>query len=387
MTTIVYASVGPKLTRYDIDVEAATLTARESVEVAANVQYVWPHASRRFLYVASSDSAAGMGPIGTNHYVTAFRIAPGTGALEQHGAPIRLPHRPIHMATDVPSEHVLVAFNNPGGIRVYQILPDGTLGSEVAQSDGIDPGVFPHQVLATPDNRLVLLIARGHDANTERGEVPGALKVFDYAAGMLSNEQSIEPNGGYGFGPRHLDFHPTRPWIYVSLERQNEVAMFERVGDALAPMPAFRANTLADPDNRRGHQLVGTVHVHPNGRFVYVANRGGSSASMTPGAVFEAGENSIAVFAIDPTTGEPTLVQNAPSHGVHPRTFHIDPTGRLMVVAHIAGMTVRDGDTVAYVPARLSLFRIGDDGTLSFARAYDIDVGDKLMWWMGMVSV
>ena len=44
----------------------AALTRRETVSLPANVQYAWPHASRRFLYVATSDSASGMGPAGNN---------------------------------------------------------------------------------------------------------------------------------------------------------------------------------------------------------------------------------------------------------------------------------------------------------------------------------
>ncbi len=43
-----------------------------------------------------------------------------------------------------------------------------------------------------------------------------------------------------------------------------------------------------------------------------------------------------------------------------------------MAVAHIMG-------------AKLSLFRIAEDGRLDFVRAYDVDVGDKTMWWMGIV--
>ena len=44
-------------------------------------------------------------------------------------------------------------------------------------------------------------------------------------------------------------------------------------------------------------------------------------------------------------------------------------------------------DPVAHITgAKLSLFRIGDDGGLHFARAYDIDVGQRTMWWMGMVE-
>ena len=356
-----YASVGADLTQYDVDVDAAALTRRGTVGLPANVQYVWPHASRRHLYVASSDSASGMGRQGSTHHVTALAIDPASGALSPHGAPIRLPTRPIHMATDIPSANILVAFSNPGAIRVYRINADATPGEEVTQPGPIDPGIFPHQVRATPDNRQVILVARGHDAAEGKAEEPGALKVFDFRDGVLSNEASVAPDGGYGFGPRHLDFHPMRPWVYVSLERQNALDMFELHNGALSAVPRFRKPALGRTATVR--QAVGTVHVHPNGGTVYVANRAADAA----------GENSLAVYAIDPATGEPNVIQHIESHGVHPRTFHIDPSGRLMAVAHTTGAT-------------LSLFRIAADGRLDFARAYDIDVGERSMWWMGMVE-
>src|SRR5215203_2185770 len=67
----VYANVGADLTHYDLDVDAAALTRRETVTLPAGVQYAWPHASRRYLYVATSSSASGYGPTGTEHHVTA----------------------------------------------------------------------------------------------------------------------------------------------------------------------------------------------------------------------------------------------------------------------------------------------------------------------------
>jgi 6-phosphogluconolactonase len=54
-----YASVGPELTHYDVDVEGTALVRRGGVTLPANVHYARPHASRRFLYVASSDSEPG----------------------------------------------------------------------------------------------------------------------------------------------------------------------------------------------------------------------------------------------------------------------------------------------------------------------------------------
>jgi 6-phosphogluconolactonase len=151
----------------------------------------------------------------------------------------------------------------------------------------------------------------------------------------------------------------------------------------VATAQAFQETTLLEPGNIRGHQLVGTVHVHPNGRFVYVANRASSTVERDGKKVFAGGENSIAAFAVDPASGKPTPIQHVDTQGIHCRTFHIDPTGKLMVCAHIMGLALGDGSEI---PPRLTLFRIGDDGKLTFARSYDIDTGGRLMWWMGMVT-
>ena len=75
------------------------------------------------------------------------------------------------------------------------------------------------------------------------------------------------------------------------------------------------------------------------------------------------------------------------SHAIHPRTFHIDPSGRLLVAQHNLPVNVREGDSVRVNAAGLSVFRIGDDGKLTFVRKYDVDVmAGKTMFWMGMVA-
>src|SRR5262245_36565421 len=290
-----YANVGAELTHYDVDVAGAALLKRETVTLPASVQYAWPHVSRRYLYVATSSSAPGSGPAGTEHHVTALRIDPASGALTPHGAPIRLPTRPIHLSTDMPSEHLLVAFNNPSAVRVYRINPDLTPGDEVPQPGSIDAGIFAHQVRVTPDNHLVILVTRGNEGTPTKAEDPGALKVFAYKNGMLTNEVSIAPNGGKEFGPRHLDFHPTKPWMYVSIETQNKMYTYKLDGGRVGPDIAFRADTLAQPNNIRARQAAGTVHVHPNGRFLYGANRAEATVEYQGQQVFKGGENSIVV--------------------------------------------------------------------------------------------
>jgi 6-phosphogluconolactonase (cycloisomerase 2 family) len=277
-----YANVGADLTHYDVDIAGAVLTKRATVTLPAGVQYSWPHVSRRYLYVATSSSASGYGPAGTEHHVTAFRVDPASGALTKHGEAIRLPTRPIHMTTDIPSENILVAFNNPSALRVYRIHADFTPGEEVKQGGTIDAGIFAHQVRVTPDNRLAILVTRGNEGTVTKAEDPGALQ-----------------------GKK----------------------------------------------------------------------------------VFKGGENSIVVYSIDQSTGEPSPIQHIETRAIHPRTFHIDPSGRMLVAQHNLPVDVRDGDTVRTIPAGLSVFRIGDDGKLTFVRKYDVDVGGKTMFWMGMVQL
>src|SRR6202165_3386769 len=286
-----YANVGADLTRYDVDVAGANLTKRGTVTLPAGVQYAWPHASRRYLYVATSSSASGYGPAGTEHHVSAFRIDPASGALTRHGEPIRLPTRPIHMSTDIPSENILVAFNNPSAVRVYRINKDFTPGEEVKQPGAIDAGIFAHQVRVTPDNRQAILVTRGNEGTPTKAEDPGALKVFDYKNGVLTNEVSFAPNGGKEFGPRHLDFHPTKPWMYVSIETQNKMYLYRMENASITPEIAYRSETLAEPSNIRARQAASTVHVHPNGRFLYGANRAEATIEFQGKQVFKGGED------------------------------------------------------------------------------------------------
>lgn len=380
-----YAAVGPQLTRHELDVNAATLSARESITLPANIHYVVQHGARHTLYVATSDSSSGSGNIvGKNHHLSAFRIDPASGRLTPHGTPAALPSRPIHTTCDGASKHVLVAFNRPSELLVFSLNDDGSIAGAVTQQQTIDAGIFAHQIRVTPDDKLAILVTRGNDAKPDKPEDPGALKVFHYSNGRLSGEVSIAPNGGYGFGPRHLDFHPQQPWIYVALERQNQLALFKRNGDSIASTAACSVGTLAGSGKTPPRQMVGTVRVHPNGRFVYVANRQDATVDFGGRKVNAGGENTLVCFAIDAASGEPKPVSRAETMGIHCRNFAIDPSGQLLVASHIDDGCVRDGDTVRELPACISLFRIGADGALTFVRKYDIDIGERHMFWMGI---
>jgi len=378
-----YAGVGHELTTYSVDLETASLVKQSSVTLPENVQEAWPHPSKRYLYVCWSSSVGGPG----HHGVTAFRIDPNTGALQQHGEPISLAARAVFMNVDMAGHNLVIAHNLPSGMTVHRIAADGTLGAAVPQAANLDFGIFGHNVRVDPSDQMVILVTRGNAPTATTPENPGAVKVFGYKDGVLTNRASIAPPGGLNFQSRHLDFHPTRPFVFLTLEKQNKLQVYRKLdGPTLSAKPLFTKETLADPSQVKG-QNPSTVHVHPNGRFVYVANRGTATTQFEGKTVFAGGENSIAVYSVNLETGEPTLIQSIDTRGVHPRTFSLDPSGRILVAANQQEILVRDKEGVRTLPASLSVFRIGGDGKLEFVRKYDQDSRGGSLFWAGMVGL
>src|SRR5258706_4080107 len=132
-----YASVGPKLMLYGLDLAAASLTPVGNIALPANVQYAWPHPSRKFLYVVASNTQPGSGPMGAvgvdkNHYALAFK-AGADGRLTPHGEPRLLPSRPLHVSTDYRGTFLFIAYNVPSRVTVHPLNVDGSIGEQMVQ--------------------------------------------------------------------------------------------------------------------------------------------------------------------------------------------------------------------------------------------------------------
>jgi 6-phosphogluconolactonase (cycloisomerase 2 family) len=388
--TVLYNAIGDRMTQYDVDVEAATLTQRASVTLPSAVQYAWIHPSHRYVYASTSDAPGGSpAGVGKAHRLCALGVG-ADGTLALLGDPQVLPQRPIHNSVDATGNYALTCYSALASLTVHRINRDGTLGGPIAQQGGLDTGRFPHQIRAMPGNRSVVLVTRGVSATSSKPEEPGALKVYRFSNGQLSPLANIVVGGrgGLGYGPRHLDFHPSKPWAYLSVERQSQLHMHRLEGDSFAAAPDFIKRSTGGEDKGDPRQLSSAIHMHPKGHVVYISNRADGTVAFNGQQVFRGGENSICAFAIDPATGEPKLIQSIDARGFYPRTFSIDRSGRLMVVATGINMLVHEGDEVRRVPGGLSLFRIADDGGLSFVRKYDVQIEDPAQQlWVGMTTL
>jgi len=383
----IYANVGPKLLRYRVADDVASLSEiGDPLVLPDEVQEAWPWG--RFLYVATSDAHTAKDP--SNHYLHAFGVD-ASGALKPAGDAVRLRYRPIYITVDQRGEHLLSAFNEPSGVAVHRRNADGSIGGEVRQTATLDTGIYAHQIRVMPSGRAVIVPARGNEGVPGgKEEDRGALKIFGFANGQLTNRQSVAPNGGREFRCRHVEFHPSGRFVYVVIEAQNALHTYRIADDRLSPEPVFVTSVLASSTRSKPGQAASAIRMHPGGRTLYVANRGrGKEVFRGEEVISEGMENSIAVFSVDADTGEPRLIQSADPQSLDVRMFALHPDGRsLVATSHESAGPIqrRHGDDIEVVPPRIVLFEVGPDGRLTFRYKQDVHTDGAFQLWCGAVA-
>jgi len=120
-----------------------------------------------------------------------------------------------------------------------------------------------------------------------------------------------------GAGPRHLAFDATGQHLYVINEMQSSVVAYayDAANSALGELQIVSA--LPDGFPRTGE--AAEIEMHSSGKFLFASNRG---------------DDSIAVFAINPKDGTLTPVEIDSTGGKTPRNFVLDPTGAWLLAAN-----------------------------------------------------
>ena len=140
---------------------------------------------------------------------------------------------PNHVALDASGRWVVVANYIGGSVAVLPSRTDGALGprTDLVAMEGT-PGphrseqatAHPHQCGFDRSGRFVLVPDKGFDrVNVFR---------FDSGAGRLASGTPAFIATRSGAGPRHADFHPTRPLAYVVNELDNSVTTYRFDADA-----------------------------------------------------------------------------------------------------------------------------------------------------------
>lgn len=133
--------------------------------------------------------------------------------------------------------------------------------------------------------------------------------------GKLSLLPEPRPNCRAGSGPRHILFHPSKPFLFLICELDNTVVAYRRVG-ADRFVLIERQPTL--PEDFTGTSKCAALRISSDGGLLFASNRG---------------HDSLAVFRIqeDGSLGIPVISR---LNGSFPRDFELLPGGKFIVAGH-----------------------------------------------------
>lgn len=255
--------------------------------------------------------------------VSSFAIDPKTRQITPINQVQSRGEEPTHSSLSYDGRYLFVANYavnpDPGGaLTVVPVGKDGTL-SEAVQVLPLGPGSkvnserqlssHVHLAVPTPDNKYVVSADLGADK----------LFVYRYDANQAKPLQPAKvptvqlPSGS---GPRHTLFSADGKHAWLVLEMTAQVAVFDYHDGG------FKQTQLVDMKNKGVEEKNGggALHTSPDGKFLYVTNRGDA--------------NQVVVFRIDQASGKLEEIQRRSLEGKEPREFAFDPTGKFMLFAN-----------------------------------------------------
>lgn len=334
--------------------DGSELTALSHLREPVEAGYLMHAPSTGTLYAVDERKNDGRGPVAPAARTHALSIDPRDGSLTPLNSQLAPGPRPTFL--DIDDQRKLLVTANHGDFQhvervvrdadgnwvseyvyddstviVYRLEDDGRVGRildlKAFGGHGTDPNGSPqngghaqasahaHCAVIDPSRRHVLVCDKGTDT----------ICVFKLGETLeLAFTYQCEAETG----PRHVAFDPATGIAYVTYEFSSELASFAFDSETGRLYALDRVSTVEA--RFVGHNEPAEVRVHPNGRFVYVNNRG---------------EDSVAWFRIGPEGRLERIGHVAISKSIHPglaaRNFTFDPTGSFVLVADRPAHLVR----------------------------------------------
>lgn len=294
-------------------------------------------ADGRFLYSIILTPALGGKP-GAGGGVAAFAISRDDGMLKHLNTLASMGANPTSVIIDKSNSRVAVgnhgaankivlitkkngvpvieAPTDDASVALYPVKSDGSLEpacdvsvfSQRPLSDTSGPGAACHAVAFDRTQRWIIATDNGYDH----------IYVYPFRPDSRNLEGKSFPTPR-GKAPRHLVVHPRAPYFFMTNEREASVSSFHFDSDHGRVQPVQTIATV--PDGYSGPRVApSNIRMHPNGKFIYSANRG---------------DDSIAIFAIDEGTGRMSRVDIVKTGGQGPREMNIEPSGKFLFVCNL----------------------------------------------------
>jgi 6-phosphogluconolactonase len=261
---------GPEISIYSMDPETGALT-HAGTQSTQDVPFTLTmDRENRYLYA---------GIRAGSNAIEAYSVDWATGLLTFINT-VDIPAGPVHMTVDKTNRYIFTA---PYSTTVSTMSPLGSNGELLEPVTEINTDLNPHAIETDPSNKWLYIACLGTD-NIHHYN-------FDPDAGTITPADPFKIDTETGAGPRLFAFHGIKNFMYVANELNNTVTGYT-IDETNGHLTAFQ--TLSSlPADYTGGNTLSEVHLTPDHRFLYIANRG---------------HNSIAAFRVDEITGNLTSI-------------------------------------------------------------------------------
>lgn len=297
---------------FETDAEQGAFRPLGAVGGIENAIYLTLNKARTFLYAAQGQPE--YGPNAQNGVVAAYAIK-GDDLVPLNHKRIGVTP-PCYVALDPAEKAVVFAEYTNAVAGVFELNADGSLSDAPPATvthtgSGPDPKrqekAHAHCAEVSPDGQNLCIVDLGIDR----------MKVYDFpgrAAG-LKEKASLTIASAGGAGPRHILFHPNGKTAYLLHELNNTVSSFLYLGDAFVHVQTL---PMLPPEFKE-YSKASAIKLSADGRQLFGSNRG---------------HDSIAVYDIDPESGQMSLLAISKLAGKSPRDFEFMPGGKFVLLGH-----------------------------------------------------
>ncbi len=265
----------------------------------------------KFVYSVSESGSKFPGKI------NAFSFDKKNGTLKWINEQTSGGDNPCYVSINKSGKWVAVGNYTGGNLSVFKTNANGSLmpmaqliqheGNGMNKSRQEKPHV--HATVFSPDDKYLMVPDLGIDKVMTYKFTEGSNLPLEPASVPFTETQA-------GSGPRHLVFHPKKPFAYLIQEMAGQVETYQYKKGTLTSIQKIATHI----NDFKGTPGSADIHVSPDGKFLYASNRGV--------------ENNIAIFIINETTGMLEAKGYQSTMGIKPRNFCIDPTGNFLLVAN-----------------------------------------------------
>ncbi len=298
--------------RYVLNTKTGSLQYLKTIPHISNPSYLRFSSDGRYLFAVNELSEWQGKPQGA---VSAFKVKEN-GDLQLINQVASHGRAPCYLIVTQGDRFLLLNNYLDGTAMSLPIESDGHLGSPVSviRFEGSGPNKqrqdasHVHSINLDPTHHFAVVA----DLGTDRLSVLG----FDPLSGQLRLLKDKTVQTALGAGPRHTVFSKDGKFLFVADELNNTVEVFSFEPDNGTLRHLQTVSTL--PQGFTGTNYPADIHLSPDGKFLYVSNRG---------------HESIAIFGVQ-QDGQINFVGSESVRGSWPRNFTLSPDGRFLIVAN-----------------------------------------------------